>query len=195
MPDFQLILSAIASLLCFFYFFPYLLAIFKGKTRPNRASWWIWGINGLVMCASYYSSGGRQAIWALLAPVVVQLIVAVIALKYGEGGWRRFDQACLVGVGLSFIVWWQFGTPIVALSMSLSIDFLGALPTLRKSWLDPKSENLTAWMIYAIGSALNLFTIEAISLEALSAPLYVFLINATIAALLARPQRSKPRPA
>ena len=52
-----------AGLLSLAAFVPYIIAIVKGVTKPNRATWWIWTTNGLILLASYYASGAESTVW------------------------------------------------------------------------------------------------------------------------------------
>lgn len=187
--NWQTFISIAASFFSFLYFVPYLVTVCQGKTRPNRASWWIWGTNGLIMCASYYfSNGATNTLWALFFPVIAQLIIAVLSFKYGQGGWNRFDKICLSSAGVGLVLWWRFNSPLIALALSLVVDFMGALPTIKKSYYEPKTESLVSWFVYGIGTFLNLFTIKNWSIEIAAVPLYVFFINVIIVSLLLLPK-------
>ncbi len=184
----QTIIGAIASFLCFLYFVPYIISILKGKTRPNRASWWIWVTLGVFLCIFYDRTDPGTTLWALAAPVLGQLIVAILSLKYGEGGWSRFDRLCLAGAGISLILRWQSNSDFAAMMFLIAIDILAALPTIKKSYLEPDKEDLLTWALYSAGSLLNLFTINEWSIEKTTWPLYVFVVNTIIALLLLRPK-------
>jgi ABC-type amino acid transport system permease subunit len=186
MPNWQTTIGGVAGFLSFLCFVPYIITIWQRKTRPNRASWWIWAINGLILSASYYSAGASNTIWALICAVIAQFIIAVLSLKYGEGGWNRFDRACLFGAGISLVLWRQFNSPVIAILLTIVIDFLGALPTLKKSYYEPEKEDLLTWILYVVASLLNLLAIEDWNFAIWVPPLYVFLINTTIVALLLR---------
>jgi hypothetical protein len=188
MSHWQATIGIIASLLCFLYSVPYIIAILQGKTRPNRASWWIWLTIGTIMCVSYYSTGGGSTIWALVCGVIAQLVIAILSIKYGEGGWNRFDRMCLFGAGISLLFWWWFNSPFLAVLINISMDMMAALPTLKKSYYNPETENVFSWMLYSVGSFLNLFTIEHWSITLSALPIYVFCVNTAITVVLLRPK-------
>lgn len=173
------------SILCVI---PYIVTILQGKTHPSRATWWIWFVLSSAISLSYYSTGATTTIWLPVCGGIGQLAVALLSLKYGEGGWSRFDRVCLIGVGLSFLVWWGFNAPFVALLCNLIIDLLGALPTALKSYQKPEQESLLTWSLYLIGSILNLLAVEHWSIELAVFPLYIFAVNAAIVACLLRPR-------
>jgi hypothetical protein len=167
---------------------PYIITILKGKTRPSRATWWIWFVLSSTISLSYYSTGATTTIWLPVCGGLGQLVVALLSLKYGEGGWSRFDRVCLMGVGISLLLWWGFNAPFVALLCNLIIDLLGAMPTILKSYREPHKESLLTWSLYLTGSILNLFAVEHWSITLAMFPLYIFIVNAAIVGCLLRPK-------
>src|ERR1700730_15252856 len=105
-PDVQELLGQLAGVISLFGFVPYIMEIVRGKTRPNRATWWIWTMVGAMLCASYYASGARHTIWVPISYVVGPLVTALLSVKYGEGGSGRFDRFCLGSTLLSLLAWW-----------------------------------------------------------------------------------------
>ncbi len=183
-----------AGLLSLAAFVPYVLAILRGETRPNRATWWIWTVVGFLLGSSYYASGAQHTIWVPVSYVVGPLVTALLSLRYGEGGWTRFDRYCVAGAGLSLVLWWIFQTPMIALLINLSIDFLGALPTIRKSYLEPAGEDRVAWALFWAGNIANLFAVERWTFAIAVYPVYMFLASGAIALLVLRPRHLLPAP-
>lgn len=184
MFDFTDFLGKVAGVISFIAFIPYIIAIFKGKTKPNRATWWIWSIIGFMLGASYYFSGASKTIWVPVSYVVGPFIIALLSIKYGKGGWSRFDKVCLFGAGFSIFLWWLFDSPIVALMTNILIDFLGLLPTIRKAYLEPETEDLTAWLLFFLGNTLNLFAAEAWIFTIYIYPIYMFLGSGIVTMLV-----------
>ena len=157
-------------------------------TVPNRATWFTWAALGTVTAASYVASGATDTAWFAIAYAVGFIAIALLSIKYGEGGFTWTDRACLIGALLSAVMWWKFNTPEVALYATLAIDFFGAIPTLKKSWLEPKKENRLAWSVTAIATGLNVLALNwrTATLPLLIYPLYMLMVNGTIVALLYR---------
>src|SRR5688572_11025851 len=97
MFDITAMAGKVAGVVSFVAFVPYILAILRGETKPNRATWWIWTVVGFMLGASYYSSGANNTIWVPVSYIVGPLVTALLSIKYGEGGWNRFDKGCLLG--------------------------------------------------------------------------------------------------
>jgi uncharacterized protein with PQ loop repeat len=191
MNNWQTIIGIFAGILASITFVPYIITTLQKKTRPNRATWCIWAVVGVILCASYYSSGSLNAIWVPASYAVGQVIVAILALRYGEGAWSRFDRLCMLGAGISLILWWQLKSPVIALMINIGIDIFGALPTLKKVYSEPETENCLAWSMTLAASVCNLFAIGQWSFSNSAFPLYSFCINATMVAFILRPTLEK----
>ncbi len=184
MPDITAIAGRVAGIVSLVAFIPYILAILRGETKPNRASWWIWTVVGFMLGASYFSSGANHTIWVPVSYAIGPFVIAILALKHGEGGWTRFDRACLLGAGVSVVLWWMFSSPLIALLINLFIDFMGALPTIRKSYCEPEREDRTAWALFFVGNIVNLFAIETWMFAIAVYPVFMFLVSGAITTLV-----------
>lgn len=184
------IAGGIAGLLSASAFVPYLVAVVRRETRPSLASWMIWTAVGALLCASYWASGARAAIWVSVSYVLGPLLTLGFCLKYGERTWTRFDLGCLFAAALSLVLWGVTGDPVVALALNVGIDLLGALPTIRKSWSDPGSEDRTAWALFMSGNIVNLFALDSWAPRMSAYPLYLFAVTVVVNVLLSRPRAS-----
>ena len=52
-----------AGILSFSSYSLYIFTTIFGKTRPNRATWWILTLIGFMIASSYYAGGARATIW------------------------------------------------------------------------------------------------------------------------------------
>ncbi|MGD2148283.1 MAG: hypothetical protein PVH41_16445 [Anaerolineae bacterium] len=141
-------------------FAPYVASILRGETKPNRASWFIWLVVSLIIAVSYRDAGADFAFLMPVAYTVGSSVVASLSLRYGTGGWTRFDRTCLVGAGAGVLMWVAFSSPLSALLINLFINLLGTLPTIRKAYYQPETESGLAWTLYSLGNLVNLFAIE-----------------------------------
>ena len=186
MIKFQFIFGLLGSLFTVLCFIPYIVTTIKGKTKPNRATWWVWGLNGFVLCLGNLAAGADYTLLPLICAVTAQIIIAILSIQHGEGGWNRFDRRCLIASGISFILWRILNYDIIAIILPLLIDIVAALPTLRKSYHEPESEDLLTFMLYTIGAFFTVLAITEWSFNIAITPLYVLVINAIIVVLLTR---------
>lgn len=179
------LLSIIAGVISSIAFLPYILSILRLETKPHLVTWGIWTFLGATLTISYYGSGAPLN--ALIVPVVYMLgplIVTLMGLKYGEYGANAFDLACFAGGIGGILLWFLTGNPLVALYLNLFVDFCGSMPTIRKVAMNPRSENLTAWILFLIGNVLNLISIPFDSFAVISYPLYLTLVTVIVTSLM-----------
>src|SRR3989344_3761392 len=132
--DVKVVFGVIAGIIAFTAYIVYIISIFRCKTKPNRATWWIWTFMGLVVGLSYYASGAENTIWVPFVEFIGPLSIALLSIKYGEGGLdNRTDLICLFGAVFSVILWIIFNNPVIALVSSLAVDSFAIIPTIKKS--------------------------------------------------------------
>ena len=106
--------------------------------------------------------------------------VALLSIKYGEGGWTRFDKLCLAGAGIGTLLWWLTSSSEIGLVSYLFVDFMAVMPTIRKSIYRSENENRTAWALTFSGQFLNLFAVERLVYSILIYPVYMIITNSII---------------
>ena len=100
-----------------------------------------------------------------------------------------------MGAGAGLLLWWLFDSPVVALVTTLGVDFAGAIPTIRKAWVAPHTEDRLAWALFIAGNTFNLVAVDRWEFAIAIYPIYFFLASGTIAALVPPSQRQVIQPA
>lgn len=182
--SFEQIIGFVAGALELSAFALYYLAIFRGTTRPNRATWFVLTVVGVLIVMSYYASGARETLWVPISYAVGPLIAFLLSLKYGEGGWTPFDRFCLLACFVSMIFWKVSHSSEIALFSNILIDFFGLLPTIKKSYFDPTSEDRVAWSVTSLSNFLNILAVSSWTFTIGFYPVYMLLVNGLVTALL-----------
>jgi hypothetical protein len=180
------IFGIIAGIFSFSAYIFYIIAILKGYTKPSRSTWFIWAFVGIVLAISYKASGAEATIWVAVSEAVAPTIIALLAIRYGVGGTEKIDIVAFAGALVSLLLWWIFGSAVIALITNLAIDFFAALPTIKKSWNKPKEEDRFAWSLTQTGNLFNLFAIDKMIFGVLIYPIYTFIIDGIITITLYR---------
>lgn len=184
MPDITALVGRVAGVVSLAGYVPYFVDMVRGKSPPQRASWFIWTLVGGMLLVSYYASGARTTIWVPVGTFFGPLIIWLFSFKYGEGGWELLDKICLGMAGLAVLLWVLTGSPVVALGTCLLADFLGYPSTAKKAYLKPRSESLLAWSMWVVGNTINVFALQDHTLALAAYPLYLLVTSAVITALL-----------
>ena len=176
-------IGIVAGILAIGGYLPYILAILRGETKPNRATWLIWTIVGALLASSYFETGDRNAIWLPMGYFFGPLSVAILSIRYGYAEWTRMDTICIILAAISVIPWVLSNDAIFTLLINVFIDATGAVPTLIKTWKEPETEDFVAWFIFFVANTLEVLTLTTFDLSALY-PIYLFFLAGGITLMI-----------
>ena len=187
-----MLIGYIAGALAFMQLIPYLTSIFRGHTKPERATYAIWSLVNLVLLLSYVASGASTTIWVALAYTLSSILIFGLSFRYGVGGYSRFDIVCLLLAFVGIVFWVSTSNFLVALYFSIAVKALGVVPTLRKVYYRPDTENRLSWAMCAAASIINIFALTNLDPNILSLPVYALLADSAVALLVLFP-KMRPR--
>jgi hypothetical protein len=162
--DFKLILGTVSFLIPIIGIVPYIVNIVKGKTVAHVYTWLIWAILQTIALVAQVKNGAGFGAAYGLAGVLVCYSVMFLSLKNGLKHIRKFDTFCLILALASMIVYVGLKNPLLAVIMATSTNFIGFLPTLRKTFVDPKSETVSAYLSGGIGALLSILALQNYSI-------------------------------
>ncbi len=171
---------------------PYVYDILKKTTKPERATWFIWSILGSIAFFSQFAKGATDSLWLTGAQTIIVLIIFLLSLKFGVGGFNRMDIAALIFAGIALILWYLTNEATVALFLVILIDAIGGMPTIIKSYEAPESESLISWLLFGISGIFAMVAVGSFNFILLSYPAYIFLFNVgVVAAILLGRKRNR----
>lgn len=154
-------LSAIAVLLTFTAFLPYVLSILRGQTRPHVFSWVIWGMNTSVAFLAAIQAGGGIGTWAIGFSAGVTSGIAVLAyVKRADITVTHTDRLFFTMALTAMPLWYWLNDPLWAACLVTVIELLGFGPTLRKTWQQPYSESITFLTLLIVRNTLVIASFE-----------------------------------
>lgn len=184
MRDLRVIVGLSAGLVTLGGFGVYGHGVVNKNTRPNLVSWFIWLVLACILGLSYYVSGARQTALVSAACVIGDICIITISIKKGKIAWSKREVFYLVVSGLILLSWKLFNSPEVAQFASLAVHAAGAVPTFKKAWQRPDSENRLAWVIFAAGNLVNIFAIKRWAVEIYLYPAYLLLHSSLMVAFV-----------
>lgn len=178
------ILGVLAGVLALLAAIPYIRDIIRGRTKPNRVSWFIWVLLQAIALLSQLAEGGRDSVLLSGGDLIASAIILVLAFYKGESKWHWIDKAALLGAAVGLSIWYFFNQPVLALLITVFIDFCGVVPTLRKAYAEPYSETLSTWLIVGVGGVCSILAVGKFDRSLLLYPVYLTLANFGVAAAI-----------
>ncbi len=156
---------------------PYTIDTLKGKTKPNRISWFLWSVVPLIGFGASVDAGTETStLVRLLITGLLPLFVFLATFMTPHGYWKlgKFDYLCGFFSIIALIIWLVAERPILAIFAAATADAFAFVPTIKKAWNHPKTETLSLYIISIISWGFLFFTIETWNIENTAFPLYLF---------------------
>ena len=180
---YKFLLSAAAIALTFIAFFPYLLSIVRGVTRPHVFSWVVWGTTTFVVFLAQLEDEGGVGAWPIGISGSITIVIALLAyVKRADVSITKTDWAFFVAAMTSLPLWYFSSDPLWAVVILTTIDVLGFGPTVRKAYWHPHSESIAFFSLF---TARNLLVIMALENYSITTVLFPATIAATCICLIA----------
>ncbi|GAA3851548.1 hypothetical protein [Streptomyces sedi] len=164
----------------------YAFATARGAARPNLVTWSLWAAAPLIGFFAQLSSGvGPQSALTLaagLGPLIVVLSALLTAHSRVRVG--LFDLGCAAVALIALVIWFGLGQASLAVVAAASADAVAALPTIRKAWSDPESENLLFYVLVCLGAVITLLTIDSWEPESWVFAVYIVALTTLLTAII-----------
>ncbi len=135
---------------------------------------------GIIIAFSYRAAGAESTMWVPITYAIGPFCTALLSFKFGEDSWAKLDTICLLGVAIGLILWVMYRSPPLTLGINIGIDLLGALPTIRKSFREPDSEDLFSWLLFWLANTINMLAIDRWELQIVVYPIYMVVVTTAI---------------
>jgi hypothetical protein len=154
---------------------PYVADIFRHKTKPERATWWVYSaLYGLLFTAQM-QSGAKWLLAVTGAYILSAVSIAILSLHFGYGSFHKRDTVSLLIAAVGLGLWKLTNQPLAAIVIVILVDAAGFWLTLIKTWHAPYSETLIGWQCAFAAACLSVFSIEKWSPSLFLFPVYSIL--------------------
>lgn len=171
------LLSGFLSALCYI---PYIRGILKGKVKPERASWFIWSVLTAIGFFSNLAIGATHSLWLPGVQGVGVVIVFLLSIKSGYGGFLKRDIITLIASALVLVIWYFTKQPTLAVYLTTLIDAMGGYLTVIKSYEKPETETPLTWGISTFAGLFAILAVGRADAALLAYPTYIFLVNGAV---------------
>ena len=156
---------------------PYIIDTVKGKTQPERVTWFIFSVLGIIAFVSQLSLG---ASWSLVfsgLDTFASMVVFGLSLKYGVGGHTKLDIGALLVASLGVAIAVIAKEPVISILGVILADVSGVVLTLKKVYLHPESETTVTWLLVGTASLFGVLSVGGLSFGLLLYPAYLMVVN------------------
>jgi hypothetical protein len=176
LPYYIVFISPFTSTLAGYF---YIRDMFKGKTKPNMASWLIWFLAPFTAGLIVLGKGGGIASLPVFMAGFSPLLVVLIALFIKNASWKMsvLDYVCLITSLLALGIWYFLDEGFLATILVIVADGIAFIPTFIKSWKAPDTETLAPYFSGILNPTLSLLTLTSFSFVVAGFSLYLILAN------------------
>jgi len=193
MEDFRFVFAVVAAVVSFIAHPLYIRAILRKdeeRTVPHLFTWLLSAVLAGVELFFFEAAGGRWTMFVLAGDFVGFIVITGFSFRYGKNGHFDFgDWTCLLGALVSVSVYVVFHNALWAFVMAIFADVLALIPTIRKTYESPESEDFVAWSFTCAGNALNFLALSA-DVEWIYV-LTIFIIDQIVWILIFRGRKNK----
>lgn len=164
----------------------YAVSTYRGRTKPNRVSWFVWSLAAFVAFSAQISQHvGLRSLTTFMVGFG-PLVVFLVSFVNKESYWKvtRFDLWCGAFSISALVLWRITGIGNVAIALSILADVLATVPTLRKGFANPGTEHPLPFLTGCISAGITLLTLNRWSFSNGGFALYILLISATLFVLV-----------
>lgn len=178
------IIGILAIALTFIGYTPYFRDLLQKKIRPHIFSWFIWTLVTSIIFALQISAGAGLGSYVTLAVAIISFAIFILGFKQGNKNIKKIDVVFLVLALAAIPLWLVVEQPVLSIILLSSIDMLGFVPTVRKSWNDPYSETLSLYTVTTFRHALSILALENYNIVTLLFPSTWVFANAFFSVVL-----------
>lgn len=185
-----MIIAIIAAVLAFIGNVPYLIDVIKQKVKPHPYTWFVWTIVSCIVFFGQLAKGAGVGAIPTAAAEIFTIIIFLFSLRYGFKHITRTDTFFLIIALLGIIPWILTKDPTISVIIAVSIDFIGFIPTLRKTWQQPKTEAPLLYGMNVLRHILMLFSLQAYNIATTLHSIAMIITNSAMTAFIVIPRKN-----
>jgi hypothetical protein len=183
-------IAIIASLLAIGGNLPYLRDIVRKKVKPHPYTWLVWSIVSCIIFFGQVAKGAGVGALPTAASEIFTIIIFFFSLQYGFRNIKRIDTFFLILALLGLIPWLLTKDPTISVVIAVGIDLVAFIPTIRKTWLYPKTETPILYGSNVLRHILMLFSLQAYNVATTLHSIVMITINSLMTILILRKRKN-----
>ncbi len=168
----------------------YAYATLRGRTKPNRVTWFLWALAPLIAFSASVKDGvGLPSLMTFMVGFG-PLLIFLSSFVNRKAFWQisKLDIICGTIAVLALILWLVTGSGFIAILFSIIADLIAGIPTLIKAYNVPETENYSVFLFGAISAFITLLAIDKWEFSYYAFPLYILAICLALFVLIRFPR-------
>lgn len=178
------IIAVIAAIMAVFGNIPYLRDVITKRVQPHPYTWLVWSIVSCITFFGQLSKGAGVGAIPTGAAEIFTIIIFFFSLQYGFKNIVKSDTYFLIVALAGLIPWWLTNDPTISVIIAVTIDLIAFIPTIRKTWTDPRSETPTLYSMNVTRHILALFSLQAYNIATTLHSIAMIISNSIMAAII-----------
>lgn len=159
------LLAAVAVVVTFALFVPYIRAILKDAVKPHVFSWIVWGLVTFTVFFAQLAGNAGVGAWPIGISGLITFYVAFLAyVKRGDAQITPVDWAFFVAALSALPAWYLTANPLSAVVILTTADLIGFGPTVRRAFRYPHQESVLFFGLAALRNLLVVLALEHYSM-------------------------------
>ena len=156
---------------------PYLRDIIKKRIQPHPYTWLVWTIVSCIIFFGQIAKGAGVGAIGSGAAEIFTVIIFIFSLRYGFKKIRAIDTVFLIVALLGLIPWYLTHDPTISVIIAVAIDLCAFAPTVRKTWLDTRTETPMLFGMNVLRHILMLFSLQAYNIATTLHSIVMIIMN------------------
>jgi len=173
---------------------PYVRDILAGKTTPHRGTWAICCTLSLIVLLSQRADGGEWSLLMAVSQLLGTSLILLLSIRRGVGGRSRLDILLLAIAACGVVGWYVAGDPTIATLCVVLSDLVAVVMMMPKTYADPYSETLSAYVMSALSGACALVAVGSLDFGLIVYPAYIVCADLAVAAIVLAQRPQIPTP-
>ena len=171
----------------------YIRSMFRGETKPNRVTWFMWSVAPFIATAAAVSEGVGWAVLPVFMSGFCPFLIFTASFLSKEAYWKQtsFDLICGALSAVALVLWYLTNNPDVAIMFAIISDGLAAIPTILKARRSPQTESIWPFLIGLFAPMTSFLVALTYGFSELAFPVYLISVNVVLVALISKKWVSK----
>jgi len=177
MLDTSLIFWLISWVLIVAFCGKYLHSLLQGETKPHIYTILLYVIiTGIIFYSQITAWAG---FWAMYVGItfLFWILIFVLSFWYGIKDITITDKISLILALLSIPLWYISWDPLLSVILLIIVDVFSSYPSVRKTYVNPYSENLFAFVIEFIWISFSILALAQVNFLSAGYLIYIMLFD------------------